>query len=223
MAVSKAILPDFPGLRVEIPENVEITAQTAFFHTLIQGNCFYTDTGAYEHFENHLIIKEFWKMSRFPMSLVLMASIFLLVFGVSRVNATSIACDVRTTQVKVLVEHPESSSVYKYTVVNNHSHGITFLVLSDEWLPFSQGNFSINLKAPRGWTGELSSSDNHGHPSISFTWKPTNKSMAIKPGITLRGFELDLGVAPNPTQSSQTFLAVDDANKCWLGKVELKQ
>ena len=28
--LSKTILPDFPGLRVKIPENVKITAQTAF-------------------------------------------------------------------------------------------------------------------------------------------------------------------------------------------------
>ena len=47
--------------------------------------------------------------------------------------------------------------------------------------------------------------------------------MAIKPSKTLRGFELDLGAAPNQTQSSQTFIAADNANKCWWGKTELKQ
>ena len=99
-------------------------------------------------------------MNRLLVRLVVMASILLSAFGVLGAKSTSIPCDgPATTTIKVLVEHTEGSSVYKYTVINNHSHEITFLFLSDDifmWSSFNQENISFNLKALQGMDRRIS-------------------------------------------------------------------
>jgi len=162
-------------------------------------------------------------MNRLLISLVVMASMLLSAFGVSGAKTTSVPCGSPATKIKVLVKHIENTSAYKYTVVNNHSHEIYFLVLGDGpfmGVSFNPAHPSFNMRTPRGWRGELVWG--HDHPYITFTWKLTDESMAIKPGKKLSGFELEMDV-PNPIMSSLTFWAVDDANKCWWGKVESKQ
>lgn len=166
-------------------------------------------------------------MNRFLISLVAVAFMLLSTLEVlgARASDETTACDdgPAITTIKVLVENTESSSVYKYTVVNNHSHGISFLALGND--PFmgllsNPENIPSDVRSPRKWRADLI--QHQDRPYITFIWNTTDRAMAIKPGGKLNGFELEMN-ASNPNMSSFTFWAVDDASRCHWGKVEVKQ
>ena len=160
--------------------------------------------------------------------MTILSGIILLLFSgleVLAVNSSSTGlnpCDGPTAQIKILVEHTEGSPVYKYTVVNNHSHAILYFVFGKghvRELLWESEHVPSDVRAPQGWRGKRI--DGYENPYMSYFWDLTDETMTIKPGKALSGFELEMD-ALNPTMTSLAFRAVDVLGKCQWGRVELK-
>lgn len=159
----------------------------------------------------------------------IISGFFLLLFsGVEVLGANSSTemnpCDGPTTQIKILVEHTEGSSVYKYTVVNNHSHEIRRFTLGagiGREVSSDPKNSPSEVRAPQGWSGKRIHT--YEGPYMVYFWKSTVKQFRIQPGQTMSGFELEMD-APNPTMLGLSFRAYahNGLTGCYWGKVELK-
>ena len=133
-------------------------------------------------------------------------------------------CDGPTTQIKILVAHTAGSSVYKYTVVNNHSHEIRYFILGAGYgreVSSNPENSPSDVRAPQGWSGRRIHT--YERPTMIYYWKSTDQQFRIQTGQTLSGFELEMD-APNPTMLELSFRAYADngLTGCYWGKVELK-